>query len=323
MQYRIFGRSGLHVSELVFGGGWVGGLLITADEATKRRAVELAQDRGIDWIDTAPSYGDGRSEEALGRLLEAGAAVPPHLSTKVRIDPTAGDVVGQVQRSIEGSLRRLQRDAVDLLQLHNRITTAGGAGRLTPREARVAIDGLDRVREQGLTRFIGITALGDTAALKEVIAGGRLHSAQVYYNLLNPSAGRRGPATFGGGDFSGLIEACVAHGVAVMAIRTLAAGVLATDVRHGREVIITETSVSADEARARRVFEFLGDGYGSRATTALRFALANPDISCVVIGVETLAHLEEAIAAAEAGPLPAEALDRLEPLYASDFGRRG
>ena len=59
MRYRPFGRTGLEVSELVFGGGWVGGLLIHQDEASKLNATRRALDAGINWIDTAPSYGAG------------------------------------------------------------------------------------------------------------------------------------------------------------------------------------------------------------------------------------------------------------------------
>ena len=85
MRYRPFGRTGLQVSELVFGGGWVGGILIHQDDATKRAAIERALEAGINWIDTAPSYGDGESERAIGWLLE-GVADQPYLSTKVRLD---------------------------------------------------------------------------------------------------------------------------------------------------------------------------------------------------------------------------------------------
>ena len=85
MRYRPFGRTGLQVSELVFGGGWVGGILIHQDDDTKRAAIERALEAGINWIDTAPSYGDGQSEQALGWLLQE-VAKKPYLSTKVRLD---------------------------------------------------------------------------------------------------------------------------------------------------------------------------------------------------------------------------------------------
>ena len=85
MRYRPFGKTGLEVSELVFGGGWVGGILIHQDDATKLQAIRRALEGGINWIDTAPSYGAGKSEEALGWLLKE-VDQQPYLSTKVGLD---------------------------------------------------------------------------------------------------------------------------------------------------------------------------------------------------------------------------------------------
>jgi aryl-alcohol dehydrogenase-like predicted oxidoreductase len=129
------------------------------------------------------------------------------------------------------------------------------------------------------------------------------------------------PPAWRGHDLHGLIAACKTHGVAVMNIRVLAAGVLATDQRHGREVPMSDAApITAEEARARAVFDRLDERYGTRAQTAIRFALANPDISCVLVGMAELAHLEEALAAAEMGPLPDEGLRELREVYRSNFG---
>ena len=106
-----------------------------------------------------------------------------------------------------------------------------------------------------------------------------------------------------------------------MNIRTFAAGVLATDERHGREVVIVRGSeIPLEEKRAHTVFDRLGDKYGTRAQTALRFGLANPDVACVIFGLAELSHLEEALGAAEMGPLPQEALDQLDTVYTAEFG---
>jgi L-galactose dehydrogenase/L-glyceraldehyde 3-phosphate reductase len=324
MRYRPFGRTGLEVSELVFGGGWVGGILIHQDDDTKRKALQRALDAGINWIDTAPSYGDGKSEQALGWLLKE-VEQQPYVSTKVRLDlGRIDDIRGQVEASIEQSLKRLNADSVVLFQLHNRIAaqTEGDAIAVERVLGKKGVaDALDRVREQGLTRFTGITAFGEAAACREVIASGRFDSAQVYYNMLNPSAGRTMPPAWQGHDLGGLIPTCQQHGVAVMNIRVLAAGVLATEQRHGRESPMSAAApIPLEEQRARAVFERLGERYGSRAQTALRFALANPDISCVLVGMAELAHLEEALAAAEQGPLPEDALRALGEVYQANFG---
>ena len=322
MRYRTFGRTGLQVSELVFGGGWVGGVLIHQDDATKLATLRRAIDAGINWIDTAPSYGDTKSEQALGWLLREIDGTP-YLSTKVLLDTSRlDDIAGQVERSVHASLQRLRRESVDVLLLHNQVGPAGTAISVEHvLRTNGAADALERMRNQGLTRHIGFTALGDAVSCRQVAASGRFDAAQVYYNLLNPSAARTAmPAGWSGQDFTGLMAACKAQGVAVMAIRVFAAGVLATPVRHGREVIVTRgTDVASEERRARGAWAALGSDHGTRAQAALRFVLANPDVSCAIIGLAEPAHLEEALAAQARGPLPQPALDALEAVYAADF----
>jgi aryl-alcohol dehydrogenase-like predicted oxidoreductase len=106
-----------------------------------------------------------------------------------------------------------------------------------------------------------------------------------------------------------------------MNIRVLAAGVLASEQRHGREVpMMPEAAIPTEEMRARAVWRLLDERYGTRAQTAIRFALANPDLACVVVGLAELSHLEEALAAAGMGPLPDEARAELRAVYAAGFG---
>jgi len=326
MRYRRLGRTNLDVSEIVFGGGYVGGMLVLADDDTRRRAIRRALDAGINWIDTAPLYGQGRSEKALGWLL-AEIDDRPYLSTKVDLDVTRmDDARGQVERSVHDSLQRLNRDAVDLLQLHNRIgDAAGSTGQRAIgvhdilRDGGVA-DALERMREQGLTRFVGLTALGEAPAICQAIDSSRFDTAQVYYNMLNPSAARAMPPAWSGHDFSGVIAACKRNDVGVMGIRVFASGVLASDERHGREAVLTlHSDLDTEQRRARAALAAVGDRHGTRAQTALRFGLANRDLSCVIVGMAEPEHLEQAIAAAAAGELPPDAIARLEPVYESGF----
>jgi len=336
MRKRKLGRTGLDVSELVFGGGWVGGILINGDDETRRAAIRRALAAGINWIDTAPSYGQGRSEEALGWLLPELDRQPdltaPYLSTKVALDPASGeDFASQAARSIEGSLKRLNRESVDLVFLHNGLAqeAAGHSISLDQLLGRGgAAEALEALRDQGLTRFIGLTASGPAECCRDAVSSGRFDAAQVYYNMLNPSAARQSmPAGWTGHDFTGVIDACEAAGCGVVVIRALAAGVLATEERHGREVVMTRDSdLAVEELRARAAMEALGlnetaqTSYGTRSQAAIRFVLANGKISCTEIGLAELSHLDQAIEAAEMGPLPPEALDALERLYERNFG---
>jgi L-galactose dehydrogenase/L-glyceraldehyde 3-phosphate reductase len=325
MKYRKFGRTGIEVSEVILGGGNVGGILIDPDDATKREAVRRVLAAGVNWIDTAAQYGNGKSEQALGWLLpECGSA--PRVSTKIAVDVQSPvPLADQVEQRFAEGLARLKRDSVDLLQLHNRIGTQVG-GRMISVDHVLGkhgvVEGFERLRARGAIRHMGITAIGEAPSLCEVIASGRIHSAQVYYNLLNPSAAKRMPPSWTGHDFGGVIDTCRAHGVAVMAIRIFAAGVIATDVRHGRESILTaNTTLAEEERKAKAVFAAIGTGHGTRAQVALRFVLSHPDVSCAIVGAAELRHIDEALAAQAMGPLPGEVLSKLDGLYRTDFGR--
>lgn len=329
MNRRRFGRTGIEVSELTLGAGFVGGLLIHASDDDKRACIGACLEAGVNWIDTAPAYGDGASERSLNWLLaELPAGERPHLSTKVRLDTARRDNFDdQIRASIENSLARLGLNRVDLLTLHNPLAEAPGPATLSLDEALGVADCFDRIRGEGLFDHLGFTALGDGPVARAAVESGRFDVAQVYYNLLNPTAGfdrdDDAAANWSSTDFSGLLAACVAHDVGVMNIRILAAGVLATDVRHGREAPITANAeMNAEEGRARTVRAALGERAETRAQTAIRFGLAHPGIATVVIGVAELAHVIEALAAPGLGPLEEEALDALRGAWTDGVFRR-
>ncbi len=323
MNYRTLGKTGLKVSEIVFGGGAVGGLLIRANDDTRRQAIARAMQAGVNWIDTAPMYGDGASEESIGWLLaERPLAERPFVATKTMLDPNVGDLVGQVERSLVESLQRLQMDSVDLLQVHNLIYWERGRGNgLSVDDMLEPVRrGLERVRDAGLTRHVGFTANGERDALHAVVESGFYETAQIYYNMINPSAGCSVPSGWSGHDFGNLIGLCQAKDVGVLVIRALAAGVLATDVRHGREgEIIPNADVESNERKATMLMAVVGQDEGTRAQIAVRFALSNPGVSGVVVGMAELDHLVQALDAVERGPLPAAALERLRSTVAANF----
>jgi D-threo-aldose 1-dehydrogenase len=314
MQRRRFGRTGLEVPAITFGGGWVGGVLIHGGRAEAFAALDLAAEAGIDWIDTAASYGDGVSETVIGAWLADRRPDPaPRISTKFRIDPRAGGWRAQMMRSVDASLRRLGRDRVDLVFLHNQVEPDGGA--FPASAALKAADEMEGLREEGACRHLGFTALGDPAGLHRVVREGRFEVAQVYYNAINPTAWIRQEG-WSSTNFDGLLHACEGRDMGVMGIRIYAAGYLATTERHGREIPVTaNASDAAEEARAAAVLAALGDRHGTPSQTALRFGLACPALSTIVVGIGEIAHLSEAIAAAEAGPLPDEAVAALDEVW--------
>ena len=101
-----------------------------------------------------------------------------------------------------------------------------------------------------------------------------------------------------------------------MNIRVFSAGVIATDVRTGREAPLTRgDTVESEAAKVKTIFQQIGDQFGTRAQTAIRFALAESRLSCVIFGLAELAHLEEALAAEEMGALPAAAIEQIQSIY--------
>jgi aryl-alcohol dehydrogenase-like predicted oxidoreductase len=321
MEYRELGRTGLHVSMLGFGCGNVGGLIIRGAHQDRVRGVARAMEAGINYFDTAPSYGNGQSEQNLGQVLrELKAQV--HVGTKVRIPPEAfGDLRGAVTHSVEASLQRLGREQVDLIQLHNHIAQHRDTEEATLSVQDVlgdVVGTFQQLQAQGKVRYFGITALGETTALHEVIDSAALYTAQVCYNLLNPSAGQPVPAGFPSQDFGQLIDRAASKRMGCIGIRVLAAGALSGVMqRHPIAVpsvapIGTGPDYQTDVKRAQTLGFLVDAGYASSLVeAAMRFAWSKPEMSTVLVGYSSLDHLEQALTAAERGALPAAAMRRL------------
>ena len=324
MDYRTLGRTGLRVGALGFGCGNVGGLLIRGTPGERERAVARALELGINYFDTAPIYGDGQSETNLGQVIRA---LKPRLyvGTKFRVpDVPAGELPAAVARSLEESLRRLGLPRVDLLQCHNLVTRERNGRSVSVKDMRDAIvPALIRLVEQGKIGFYGMTALGETAALHEVLDARVVQTAQVCFNLLNPSAAHALPPQFPAQDFGRLLDHAARSRVGVIVIRVLAAGALSgTEARHPIAVPSVDPIGSAPEyavdvRRARMLQTLVEDGHaGSLVEASLRFALTSGAVSTVLLGYSSLEHLEYAAASVAKGPLSAAALARLPTLWA-------
>jgi aryl-alcohol dehydrogenase-like predicted oxidoreductase len=315
MEQRPLGRTGLTVSAIGFGCGAVGGLMVKGEPADQTRAVARAIEAGITYFDTARSYGDGRSEENLGRVLaELGADVV--VGTKFRIEPTDADLARAVEVSLVGSLRRLRRERVHLFQLHNRIGEGDGALSLESARGPVA-DALEHLRDRGLIDHWGLTAMGETDLVRQVVESGRYQCAQVYFNAVNPSAGYAGHNASHEQDFDGLIDRASAAGVGVINIRALAAGaVAATGRQHpnagGFGGSMAGSTYERDRVRAAALTDLSGAlGLEGPVELALRFNLAKPGVSTVLVGLSDQAQLEEALRYGERGPLSPDAVERV------------
>jgi aryl-alcohol dehydrogenase-like predicted oxidoreductase len=323
MQLRVFGRTGMKISALGFGCGAVGGIMVRGDPADQERVVARAVAAGVNYFDTAVLYGDGASERNLGRVLRTLKPANVIVGTKVRVPPSEfGRIAEAIATSLEGSLARLHLHRVDIFHLHNPITVAGGGSALSVRQVLDAVvPAFEGLRQQGKIRFLGISAVGDTAALHQVIDAGAFDSAQIVYNMLNPSAGEALPKNYPAQDYRRLFDHTKAAGVGVVGIRVLAGGALSGSAeRHpiaspAPEPIGSAISYDADLERARRLMPLVKEGFaGSLTEAATRFALSHPAMGTILVGMATPQQFEDALAAAEKGALPQAALDRLAAL---------
>lgn len=329
METRIFGRTGLSLSILGFGCGAVGGLMVRGSAADQDRAIGQAVAAGINYFDTAVQYGNGQSETNLGRVLAAQKPAGVHVGTKVRIPSEAfGQIASTVTASIDGSLQRLGMDHVDIFHLHNPITLNGGGESLSVTQVlNEVVPAFEALRKAGKTRFLGITAIGDTNALHTVIDAQVFDSAQVSYNMLNASAATDLPPHYPAQDYGRLFDHTQKAGVGVVGIRVLAAGALSGSAeRHPTasappEPIGSAHSYEMDLERARRLMPLVTEGFASSLIeAAIRFAITHPAMGTILVGMATVAEFQDSLAAAQKGPLPQAALERLQALTAGFVG---
>ncbi|MBI1997353.1 MAG: aldo/keto reductase [Deltaproteobacteria bacterium] len=330
MQYRIVGKTGVWISEIGFGCGNNAVLMVKASHADQVKAVRHALDLGINFFDTAFAYGSGKSEENLGGILkELGAE--PVISTKIRLEADClGDIKASTVRAVEAGLARLQRERVDFVQLHTRVTLARGMGKrfsLTPQDVlgpNGVIDGFKTMRDRGKVGHFGFSGLGDSTALHELVDSGEFHGFQAYYNLLNPSAGQRVPPSFRAQDYGLIIDRAAAKGMGAFVIRILAAGALTADPSAGGgsspEPLSPGSEYALDLQRAEKVKAALGVSGKELTQAAIRFGLMNQRVSTVLVGFSNTTHIDEAVACSGAPGLTDGEMAKMKQLWETDFG---
>ena len=307
------------VSTLTLGGGGLGMLwgATTVEEciATVHDAVKA----GINLLDLAPRYGDGKAElvvgEAFGGKLPAGLRV----TSKCNLGNLPPDQVeGTLRQSIEASLKRLRLQHLDLFFLHSNIVPdqafigragAEAAARMTPYATFVerVRPAFERFAGEGLIGAWGITGIGQPDTLIKVLGEQPAPAAvQCIANLLDSPGGLKffdGPSKP-----RAVIAAARAAGVGVMGIRAVQAGALTSAI--DRELPADHAEVR-DYARAAPFRALCAEIGAEPAVVAHRYALAL-DIDTLVLGVKNRRELAECVAAAEAGPLPADLIARID-----------
>ncbi|HVA05898.1 MAG TPA: aldo/keto reductase [Acidimicrobiales bacterium] len=303
MEYRQLGYTGLRVSALALGTMTFGGrgnfaLVGEVGLDGARRMVDLALGAGVNLIDTADVYSDGRSEEIVGEIMK-GRRDEIVLATKARYAMGGGQNDAGLSRryllhACEASLRRLQTDYIDLYQVHER-------DGITPMEE--TLDALDTLVHQGKVRYIGCSnhsawhvmkALG----ISERRGLQRYVTQQIYYSLLHRDAEYE------------LIPLSIDQQMGILVWSPLAGGLLSGKYRRNMdrpEGARQSTSWGEppvyDEDRMYDIVEVLCDVASARgkspAQTALAYLLGRPAVTSVIIGARTEEQLADNLGSAD------------------------
>jgi len=303
---RPLGTTGLDVSVLSVGAGPIPELMTEDDAATQRNVLARALDHGINWIDTAATYGDGRSEASIGRALSELDAVDEfHLATKVRLTPdqlaqrSIGDLV---RESVEGSLRRLRKDRITLLQLHNSVTLSRGdlPTSVTPDDALGAggiVEAMQELQSAGVVDHLGITGLGDPESLGQLIRSGHFATMQVPYHLLNPTAGHPAEPGWSETDHGCVINDCATAGVGVFAIRVYAGGALLgrPPAKHTHTTKFFPMDLYQRDARRAEELSSHLPANTTLQQVGVQFSLDHKAMSSAIIGFSRPEHVDQAV----------------------------
>jgi aryl-alcohol dehydrogenase-like predicted oxidoreductase len=305
MQYRTLGKCGIKVSEVGFGAWAIGGPVSSGGlswgwgevpEADALSALHRARDLGVNFFDTADVYGGGRSEQLLGKAF-AGQWGKLYLATKVGTVPGGKDwSCAHITRSCEESLKRLNKDVLDVYQLHN------------PDEATIRrgewAEVLEDLRKQGKIRWYGISVNLPEEALA-VMETGAGHVLQVAFNALRQEMAEQA------------LPMAVEHNYGIIARVPLYYGVLTGKYQPGtvfpaadhRSHTLPPEELDRLAARAQSLRELVGAnaGNGNLAQWALRFVLAHDAVSTVIPGARNAQQAEDNCRAS-AGLLPHEEL---------------
>jgi len=315
MNYRPFGRTGWQVSSISFGAWAIGGTWGQVEDKESMAALHHCLDRGVNLFDTADVYGDGRSERLIARLrkerkepfyviTKAGRKLDPHIASGYNRKNLTGFV--------EASLKRLQTDHLDLVQLHCPPTEVY----YTPEVFGV----LDDLVKQGKLAFYGVSVEKVEEAIK-AIEYPNVQSVQIIFNIF-----RQRPAEL-------FFPLAKQKKVAIIARVPLASGLLTGKMnksttfspddhrafnRKGESFDRGETFSGVDFDAALEAVEELRPlvpSGASMAQLALRWILMFDAVSCAIPGAKRPAQVDDNVAAADLPPLNETTMAKIREIY--------
>jgi aryl-alcohol dehydrogenase-like predicted oxidoreductase len=314
VQYRSFGETGWQVSEIAFGGWQLGGTWGVVDDNESVTTLLHAYEKGINFVDTAELYGEGRSESVVGRSLKEWKGSKVYVATKVRPirwpdpDDDAPVMRGRypswyLRETIEGSLKRLGVEQLDLLQLH-----------CWAPDLASSLDWLETINElrlEGKIDKVGVS-LRDYRPNEGIIAAelNLVTSVQVIFNIFEQR-----PAT------EGLFHACAKSNTAAIARVPMDSGALSGLWTPETPATWLKGSVQSElfggdrfnevYERVEKLKKLVAPYYSSLAEAAMRYSFSHPAVSTTIPGMSNARSVDRNVAYSDGQPFPQELVEKL------------
>ena len=313
MNERRLGRTGLSVSEIGYGAWGIGGSMwLGAEDQESLEALNRAIDLGVDFIDTALVYGNGHSEQLVGKVVRerperivVASKIPPKnrmWPAPDGIDPDEAFPAEWIRRCTERSLSNLGMDTIDVMQFHVWSDDWVGRGSW--------LEGIQAMRDEGKIRFFGVSIndLEPGNAVK-LIETGAVDTVQVIYNVFEQAPEDE------------LFAACERNDVGVIARVPLDEGALTGrlepgttfpegDFRH--DYFSGDHSLEHVDERVRAILGDLGIEREELAEVAIRYVLSHPQVSTVIPGMRSVRNVERNAALGDGEGLPEERVEALK-----------
>ena len=310
MKYRSLGRTGMQISEIGFGAWAIGGEWGSKDDDAAVAAINRAMDRGVNFIDTAAGYGNGHSEKLIARAFRergercyVASKVPPKNYTW---PPIPGVPVNEVFprdwviEITERSLRNLETDCLDLMQLH--VWSHAFMDDMQWYEALV------HLKEQGKIRFFGVSVNDwDPYGGVNLVKSGLVDSIQVIYNIFEQRPAEK------------LFPAAIEHNVGIIARVPFEEGLLTGKFCRGYQFAQGDWRAKwladgrlEDACEHIEALRWVENDRRSMAQAALKFILAHPAVSTAIPGMRSAVHVDENVAVSEQVDMTADEVERLK-----------
>jgi aryl-alcohol dehydrogenase-like predicted oxidoreductase len=293
MRYKTLGKSGLSISIIGFGC-----MSIQAHDTAKDNLIKKAIDCGINFFDTADIYQNGENEIVIGKAVI-------HVRDKILLATKVGNKPAKngngldwdaskehIISSAEQSLKRLQTDYIDLYQLH---------GGMLEDNIDETIEAFEKLKQQGKIRFYGISSIRPNV-IREYVKRSNITSVMMQYSILD-----RRPE-------ESCFDLLEQNNIGVLARGSVAKGLL---IDKASENYLNYNM--ADVSKASTAVALLSTDKRNKAQTALQFVLHAKSISSAIVGIRTMAQLEEAIKTADSPELTEEEIFYLKNILPPNY----